>query len=113
MLDDATKIEELVVQINKHKRVAIYLITDSKDSLDSSIIGIALSFIENKSYYIPFEDLNKDVIKNLFEADEYIIIGFDLKFVIKTLYKYDIKIKSELFDVQIAHYLLHLISETH
>ena len=107
LLDDAKKIGELVVKIKKHKHVAIYLITDSNDSLNSSIVGIALSYLKNKSYYIPFKNLNKQAIKNLFEDDGLILIGFDLKFAIKILYKHDIQVKSELFDVQIAHYLLH------
>ena len=106
LLDVPKKIEDVVVKIKKHKHVAIHLISDSNDSLSSSITGIALSYLENKSYYVPFNNLNKVAIQSLFEEEGLRIVGFDLKFAIKILFANDIKVKSELFDVQIAHYLL-------
>ena len=107
VLDDIKKIEDLVVKIKKHKQAAIYLIADSDDFLVSSIAGIAVSYLENNGYYIPFNNLNKAAIKSLFEDERLTIIGFDLKFIIKILYTYGVCVKAELFDVQIAHYLLH------
>ena len=106
-LEDITEIEEVIVKIKDYKEFSFQLITDTDDALTSNIAGIAVSYLEQSGYYFPFNSLNKSAIKSLFEDENCIIIGFDLKFAIKTLLVHDIHIKGKLFDVQIAHYIVH------
>ena len=82
-------------------------ITDTDDALASEITGIAVSYLRNKNFYFPFNDSNKGLIRDLLNDEKLKLIGFDVKSAIKILHKHDIEIKGKLFDVQIAHYLLH------
>ena len=106
-LEDITEIEDVIMKIKEHKEFSFQLITDTDDALTSNIVGIAVSYLKQNGYYFPFNSLNKPAIKSLFEDTKCITIGFNLKFAIKTLLTHDIPIKGKLFDVQIAHYIVH------
>tara|TARA_B100001250_G_scaffold138725_1_gene118770 strand:+ start:9016 stop:11781 length:2766 start_codon:yes stop_codon:yes gene_type:complete len=106
-IEDIKELERVSVKIKKSKVFALQLITNTDDALNSKIIGIAVSFLNESGCYFHYNNSNKAIIKTLFEDKEITIIGFDLKFVIKILLNHDIQIKGKLFDVQIAHYLLH------
>ena len=47
------------------------------------------------------------MLKPLLENDQITLIGNDLKFQIKVLTQNNINVKARLFDIGIAHYLLH------
>ncbi len=106
-IEDLRAIEDIVLKIKDHKQFAVQLITDKDDALNYKIIGVSVTYFQGNSYYFLLNSLNKSVIKDLFEDEKLTIIGFNLKFAIKILLAYDIQIKGKLFDVQIAHYLLH------
>jgi len=106
-IEDIKEIEEVVVKIKTHKKFSFQLITDSDNALTSKITGLAVSYSNDNGYYFNFNSSNKSVIKTLFEEKYCTMIGFNLKFAIKILLSHDIQIKGKLFDVQIAHYLLH------
>ena len=107
LLEDVRQIEGLIAKITNSKAFAFQLIADTDDGLNSRFTGIAISFQKDNGYYFSFNNSNIVAIKNLFENEKLTIIGFDLKFAIKVLLSHDIQIKGRLFDVQIAHYLLH------
>jgi len=100
-------LEEVILEIRNRKRCAFQLITDNDDCFSTEIVGFALSFTQKNGYYFPINDDNKLIIQSLFEDKSLQIVGFDLKFAIKVLSNHDIILKCQLFDVQIAHYLLH------
>ena len=106
LVEDIIKIKNIVLKIKKIKQFSFHLITDVDNSLEANIIGIALSYHNDNGCYIPFNNINKLIIKNLFEDIDITIIGFDLKFAIKIFHLNNIQMKGTLFDVQIAHYLL-------
>ena len=107
LVEDTIKIKNIVLNIKKTKQFSFHLITDVDNSLEANIVGIALSYHNDNGCYIPFNNINKLIIKNLFEDIDITIIGFDLKFAIKIFHLNNIQMKGTLFDVQIAHYLLH------
>ena len=106
-IEDIKETKDIIMEIRNHKKFSFQLITDTNDALTSEITGLAVSYLRNKSYYLPFNDSNKGLIRNLLKDETLKLIGFDVKSAIKILHKHDIEIKGELFDVQIAHYLLH------
>ena len=106
-VEDVKSIEEIVRQIKLYKKFAVYLIADKDEALGSNILGFAVTYISEEGQYVLFKDVNTLIIKELFEDESLTIIGFGLKFIIKTLLAHNIQIKAKIFDVQIAHYLLH------
>ena len=107
LITEETKLISLVNTITESGRFAFQLITDTKDALITKIVGI--SFVCNKSegFYIPFSLKNLAIFKVIFENKNIEKVGFDLKFAIKVLSIEGIVIAGNLFDVEVAHYLLH------
>ena len=86
--------------------------TTSIDPLEAELVGIAFSWEAGKGYYIPFPEERKEAdallqeLRPFFESEETEKIGQNLKYDIKVLRKYGIKVANPLFDTMLAHYLI-------
>ncbi|GIZ14002.1 DNA polymerase I [Capnocytophaga catalasegens] len=102
----------LVDQLLKQQEVCFDTETTSLDELNAQLIGISFSWQKNKGYYVSFpenQQATKDLLEKLrpfFENENISKIGQNLKYDIKILANYGIKVKGQLFDTMIAHYLL-------
>ena len=107
LIDSAEKLDKLISEIKQTGQFAFQIITDTKDALSTKIAGFSFSYSNDNGFYIPFENEIIPSLKSLFEDVSIHKIGYDLKFAIKVLSKQGIQTKGSLFDVEIAHYLLH------
>ena len=107
LIDIAEKLDDLIVEIKKIGQFSFQIITDTKEALTTKIAGFSFSYSDNTGFYIPFEIIIISSLKLLFEDPLIHKIGYDLKFAIKVLSNQGIQTKGSLFDVEIAHYLLH------
>ncbi|MEO8934727.1 MAG: DNA polymerase I [Xanthomarina sp.] len=86
--------------------------TTSLNTLEAELVGISFSWEIGKGYYIPVpEDQNEaqeiiELLRPFFEAETIEKVGQNLKYDIKVLRKYNIKVKGKLFDTMLAHYLI-------
>ncbi len=86
--------------------------TTSLNPLEAELVGIAFSWETGKGFYIPFPQDRKaaqDIITQLspfFDAGHIEKIGQNLKYDIKVLHKYGIRVKGKCFDTMLAHYLI-------
>ncbi|MGB5943800.1 MAG: DNA polymerase I [Leeuwenhoekiella sp.] len=86
--------------------------TTGLDPLTAELVGIAFSWEKSKGFYLPFpEDRAKaqelvEKLRPFFESEAIEKIGQNLKYDIKVLAKYDIRIRGKLFDTMLAHYLI-------
>lgn len=86
--------------------------TTSLETIEAELVGLAISFVANEAYYIPFpEDFSqtKSIVnefKDVFENTDIVKIGQNLKYDISVLMNYDIQVRGRLFDTLLAHYLL-------
>lgn len=86
--------------------------TTSLNPLEAQLVGIAFSWETGKGFYIPFpeeRDEAQEIIEQLrpfFESEKIEKIGQNLKYDIKVLDKYKIKVKGKFFDTMLAHYLI-------
>ena len=96
----------------KQESVCFDTETTSLNPLTAELVGIAFSWEPYKGFYIPFpEDKNaaQGIIEQLrpfFEAEHIEKIGQNLKYDIKVLHKYNVRIKGKCFDTMLAHYLI-------
>jgi len=107
LITEETKLISLVNTITELGRFAFQLITDTKDALTTKIVGISFVCNKNEGFYIPFSSENLAIFKVVFENKNIEKLGFDLKFSIKVLSSEGVAISGNLFDVEVAHYLLH------
>ena len=86
--------------------------TTGLNPLEAQLVGIAFSWETGKGYYLPFpEDREQaqvliELLRPFFENEAIEKIGQNLKYDIKVLHKYHIKVKGKLFDTMLAHYLI-------
>ena len=86
--------------------------TTSINPLEAELVGIAFSWESGKGFYVvcPEEkEATQALLEDLrpfFESAQIEKIGQNLKYDIKVLHKYGIKVEGPLFDTMLAHYLI-------
>tara|TARA_B100001057_G_scaffold245874_1_gene246239 strand:+ start:1189 stop:3960 length:2772 start_codon:yes stop_codon:yes gene_type:complete len=106
------ELEYLVDKLLMQKVVAFDTETEGLNSLDTEIVGVSFSWSENKGFYIPIGNTKSiqkkyfDILRPFFENKEITKVGHNLKFDIKVLFKYNIRISGPLYDTMVAHYLI-------
>ena len=86
--------------------------TTGLNPLTAELVGIAFSWEATKGFYIPFPADKKEAqeiieqLRPFFESEAIEKIGQNLKYDIKVLHKYNIKVKGKFFDTMLAHYLI-------
>ena len=117
----------LLKKLLQQPAVSLHTETVGLHALDAELIGISFSWETGKGYYLPLPQDKTEAIAILatfeffFENTDIEKVGHNLKFDIKVLSTYNIKVKGNLFDTMIAHYLinpdmrhtLEILSETY
>lgn len=86
--------------------------TTSLNPLEAELVGIAFSWEATKGFYVPFPKEKEkaqeriEELRPFFESEDIEKIGQNLKYDIKVLDKYNIKVGGKLFDTMLAHYLI-------
>ncbi|WP_224485044.1 DNA polymerase I [Robertkochia aurantiaca] len=86
--------------------------TTSLKSLEAELVGIAFSWSAGKGYYLSLPEDREETLSILeefrpfFEHKEIEKVGQNLKYDIKVLSNYGIRVDGPLFDTMIAHYLI-------
>lgn len=86
--------------------------TTSINPLEAELVGIAFSWETGKGFYVacPEEkEATQAILEDLrpfFESTDIEKVGQNLKYDIKVLHKYHIKVAGALFDTMLAHYLI-------
>ena len=86
--------------------------TTGLDALQAELVGIAFSWEQRKGYYLALpQDRGEtlDIINAFhpfFENSQIEKIGHNLKYDLKVLLNYDLRVEGPLFDTMIAHYLI-------
>ena len=112
ILSPGLSIDLLINQLLKQERVALHLLTDSEDSMTSSLVAIGLSYQAHSSYVLPLPQDKNAAISLLQSFDSFFAspgiekVGQNLKASIKILSRYGLRLKGPLFDTMLAHYLI-------
>jgi DNA polymerase-1 len=106
----ATKL--FIQNLMKQTSVCFDTETTGLDPITAELVGIAFSWEVGKGFYLPFPE-NRDEayalieqLRPFFESETIEKIGQNLKYDIKVLHKYNVKVKGKLFDTMLAHYLI-------
>lgn len=111
-VDSALARKLFIQNLNKQSAVCFDTETTGLDALTAELVGIAFSWEKGKGYYLPFPEDKEEAqalieeLRPFFEHTGIEKIGQNLKYDIKVLAKYNIKVKGKLFDTMLAHYLI-------
>ena len=99
---------------NLQNQVSVCFDTETTgiNTLHAELVGMSFSYEKGKGFYVPFPEnqanaqelINK--FKPFFENSSIEKIGQNIKYDLKILANYGVKIKGKLFDTMIAHYLI-------
>ncbi|MFT6745763.1 MAG: DNA polymerase-1 [Glaciecola sp.] len=125
LIESTQEIKNLVSKLEKLPSFCFDTETTGLDSHVATIIGLAISFEDNKAYYIPIaEGKEKETLqhfKGLFESDRIEKVAQNIKYDMNILRGVGVQVKGPLFDTMLAHYLIepdmrhnmNLLSETY
>ena len=105
-------IKLLLQNLQNQKSVCFDTETTGLDALHAELVGISFSYEKGKGFYVPFPENQEetqtiiDKFIPFFENEAIEKVGQNLKYDLKILSNYNIKVKGNLFDTMIAHYLI-------
>lgn len=112
LIQSAQERKELIGLLLKQKEVCFDTETTSLDSLHADMVGMSFSFKDHEAFYVPVpKDFNEakaivDEFRPLFESSSILKIAHNVKYDLKVLRRYDVRVAYPLFDTMIAHYLI-------
>lgn len=86
--------------------------TTSTEAINAELVGLSFAFKEREAFYVPVPaDRDKaqkivNIFKPLYENEDILKIGQNMKYDIEVLRNYGIEVRGEMFDTMIAHYLI-------
>ncbi len=106
------EIQEMVKFLLTRSKVCFDTETTGLDVFKAELVGMSFSVKDHEAWYIPFPADRTQCMKRLgilrplFEKEEIMKIGQNLKYDIQVLQQYDMEVRGPLFDTMIAHYLI-------
>jgi DNA polymerase-1 len=114
LVDDPNEQLELITKLSEHLKTKPEICFDTEttgiDANACELVGMSFSIKEHEGYYIPLpSDKNETLsilsrFNILFENENILWIGQNIKFDLLVLKNYEIEIKGKLFDTMLAHY---------
>lgn len=115
LVDNEDKLKKLADEIEKYKTFSIDTETTSLDPFEAKLVGISISTMEGKAYYIPVshfgaKNISKGSVvkflKQILQEKDYNIVGQNLKFDYEIFKSMGFSPNVPHFDTMIAAYLL-------
>ncbi len=112
LIDTKEKRQELIKALNKQNSFCFDTETTSLNTNVAELVGLSISFKPHEAYYIPIPKGQKEAqniiteFKGLFENQNILKIGQNIKYDALILKKYGISIHGEIFDTMLAHYII-------
>ena len=111
-IENENDLKELVTYLLTKDRLCFDTETTGLNIFEAQLVGISFSVKDREAWYIPFP-VNREqcmrmlgMLRPVFEKEEILKIGQNLKYDIQILQQYDYEVKGQLFDTMIAHYLI-------
>lgn len=94
------------------KNLSLDTETTSTDAMDAELVGLSFAVEEGEAFYVPVSANREEAMKTvemfkpLYEDESIVKVGQNLKYDIKVLANYGVKVAGPMFDTMIAHYLI-------
>ena len=112
LVETETDINALVDLLSKQKQFVFDTETTNIDVYSAELVGLSFAIKAHEAWYLSMpaerEACQKklELLRPLFEDENILKIGQNLKYDISMLAQYGISVKGKLFDTMLAHYLL-------
>ena len=112
LIDTAEKRATLIDLLLQQKRISFDTETTGMDANLVDLVGLSFSIEPGKGYYIPTPQNKEETLaileefRPVFESENIIKIGQNIKYDMLVLKWYGIELKGQLLDTMLAHYLI-------
>ncbi|MFI3331590.1 MAG: DNA polymerase I [Rikenellaceae bacterium] len=106
LVEGEKAVQDLVEKLSQSKVVCFDTETTGLDTFNDKIVGISFSVKEFEAYYVPYRSEYREILRPLFENENIIKVGQNIKFDIMVLLSEGIGVHGFKIDTMILHYLL-------
>ena len=112
LVETEADIKVLVELLSKQKQFVFDTETTNIDVYSADLVGLSFAIKAHEAWYLPMpanrEECQRklELLRPLFEDDNILKIGQNLKYDISMLAQYGIMVRGKMFDTMLAHYLL-------
>ena len=112
LIDNEEKRRYLIENLASKKYFALDTETTSTEAMEAELVGLSFSWQEKQGFYVPIPKERAEALKivnefkAIYENEETLKIGQNMKYDLVVLHNYDIHVKGPLFDTMVAHYVL-------
>ncbi len=112
LVDTEEKRIALIQKLQTKEILSLDTETTSVNPMEAELVGMSFSVAENQAFYVPVpakqDEAQKivDTFKPLFENEQTLKVGQNIKYDMLVLRRYGVEVKGSLFDTMIAHYVL-------
>lgn len=112
LVENEESLNALMALLKQQKSVAICIKATSLDPMRAELIGVSLGFAPEEGWYIPFNLVNQQALKELL-ASNVGFYGHNIKYDAHVLANAGMPIKNIVFDTLLASFVLHSHSRKH
>lgn len=112
LIDSQEKIEKIVPILLSQKILSLDTETTGTEAINAQLVGLSFSYRENQGYYVPIPENREEAQKILemfrpvYECEISLKVGQNIKYDMMVLKNYGMRVKGQLFDTMIAHYVI-------
>ena len=112
LIDSKEKRLDLIQNLLTKNLISIDTETTNTDPFYAELVGLSFSYQENQAFYVPIPSDQTEAQKvmnefrSVYENENTIKVGQNIKYDITVLENYQIKVKGKLFDTMVAHYVI-------
>ncbi|MBK9639303.1 MAG: DNA polymerase I [Bacteroidetes bacterium] len=109
---DADGRKKLIAYLLQQKEISFDTETTGIDTMQAELVGLSFSVKVHEGWYVPIPADQKeaqlivDEFKIVYENENIVKIGQNIKYDMNILSRYGIQVKGNLFDTMVAHYLI-------
>ena len=112
LVDNQEDLKNLRDYFLTNKILSLDTETTSTSAIDAELVGLSFAVKEFEAFYVPIPANREEalqivnIFKPVYENEEILKIGQNLKYDLEVLRNYDIELKGKMWDTMIAHYLI-------
>ena len=112
LVDNQEDLENLCDYFLTNKILSLDTETTSTSAIDAELVGLSFAVKEFEAFYVPVPANREEalqivnIFKPVYESDEILKVGQNLKYDLEVLRNYGIELKGKMWDTMIAHYLI-------
>ena len=112
LVDNQEDLKNLRDYFLTNKILSLDTETTSTSAIEAELVGLSFAVKEFEAFYVPIPANREEalqivnIFKPVYESDEILKVGQNLKYDLEVLSNYGIELKGKMWDTMIAHYLI-------